>query len=156
MPRLDAQDLLRLGQTLSQSSIYGEVAEATSRWMPTMWHSSVITMRWGRMPQMKPVGREPAEAAGTEPIKVDAWFVYILRCSDDSFYTGITIDVERRTKQHNAGSASRYTRSRLPVHVEYQEPQATRSSALKPEAEIKAMSRREKEALITRVAQRSR
>lgn len=78
----------------------------------------------------------------------DTWFVYILRCADDSLYTGITKDVSRRCEQHNAGTASRYTRSRLPVHVVYQESQATRSLALKREAAIKAMSRQEKESLI--------
>jgi predicted GIY-YIG superfamily endonuclease len=77
----------------------------------------------------------------TETVKADAWFVYILRCSDGSLYTGITKDVKRRSEQHNAGTASRYTRSRLPVQVEYQEPHATRSLALKREAEINAMAR---------------
>jgi len=89
-------------------------------------------------------------------VKADAWFVYLLRCADDSLYTGITKDVKRRTEQHNAGTASRYTRTRLPVQLEYQEPHATRSSALKREAEIKAMARLDKESLITRAAKRSR
>jgi len=78
----------------------------------------------------------------------DTWFIYILRCADDSLYTGITKDVSRRREQHNAGTASRYTRSRLPVTVEYQETQATQSLALKRETAIKAMSRQEKESLI--------
>ena len=80
--------------------------------------------------------------------KADAWFVYILRCADGSLYTGITKDVNRRCEQHNAGTASRYTRGRLPASVVYQEPQATQSLALKREAAIKAMSRQEKESLI--------
>ena len=78
----------------------------------------------------------------------DTWFVYLLRCTDDSLYTGITKDVSRRCQQHNAGTASRYTRGRLPVNVVYQESQATQSLALKREAAIKAMSRQEKESLI--------
>ena len=78
----------------------------------------------------------------------ETWFVYILRCADGSLYTGITKDVIRRCGQHNAGTASRYTRSRLPVNLEYREPQATQSLALKREAAIKAMSRQEKESLI--------
>ena len=78
----------------------------------------------------------------------DGWFVYILRCADDSLYTGITKDLVRRCKQHNAGTASRYTRSRLPVKQEYQEPQATQSLALKRELAIKALSRQKKESLI--------
>ena len=73
----------------------------------------------------------------TDP-SAETWFVYILQCGDGSLYTGITKDVSRRCERHNAGSASRYTRSRLPVIVIYQESQATRSLALKREAAIKA------------------
>jgi UV DNA damage endonuclease len=78
----------------------------------------------------------------------DAWFVYLLRCADGSLYAGITNDLPRRCEQHNAGTASRYTRSRLPVALVYQEPQGSRSLALKREAAIKALSRQEKESLI--------
>ena len=84
----------------------------------------------------------------------DKWFVYMLRCGDGSLYTGITKDVRRRCEQHNAGTASRYTRSRLPVALVYQEPQASRSLALKREAAIKAMSRLEKESLIRQAGRR--
>ena len=80
--------------------------------------------------------------------QADTWFVYILRCADGSLYTGITKDVNRRSEQHNAGTASRYTRGRLPVSVAYQESQATQSLALKREMAIKAMSRQEKESLM--------
>src|SRR5438552_8797145 len=72
------------------------------------------------------------------------WFVYLLRCADGSLYTGITNDVPRRIEQHNAGTASRYTRSRLPVILVYQESQASRSHALKRELAIKGLSRQEK------------
>ena len=78
----------------------------------------------------------------------DTWFVYIMRCADNSLYTGITKDVDRRCKQHNAGTASRYTRGRLPVSLEYQEEQPNQSMALKRELAIKTLSRREKESLI--------
>jgi predicted GIY-YIG superfamily endonuclease len=71
-----------------------------------------------------------------------------IRRGNNSLYTGITKDVIRRCEQHNAGTASRYTRGRLPVSVVYQEPQATRSLASKREAAIKAMSRQGKESLI--------
>ncbi len=77
-----------------------------------------------------------------------AWFLYVVRCTDGSLYTGITTDVARRTKQHNAGTASRYTRSRLPVELVYQELQSNRSAALKRELAVKAMSREKKESLI--------
>lgn len=76
------------------------------------------------------------------------WLVYILRCADDTLYTGITNELIRRCDQHNAGTASRYTRSRLPVVVVYQEAQATRSLALKRELAIKALSRQQKELLV--------
>src|SRR5947209_1249192 len=78
----------------------------------------------------------------------EKWVVYILRCADGSLYTGITKDVKRRCQQHNAGTASRYTRSRLPVKLVYRENHASQSSALKREAAIKAMTRREKLAMI--------
>ena len=77
-----------------------------------------------------------------------AWFVYVVRCADGSLYTGIAKDVNRRCKQHNAGTASRYTRSRLPVKLVYQETADSRSLALKREVAIKAMTRAEKLALI--------
>ena len=78
----------------------------------------------------------------------DTWFVYVVRCADDSLYTGVTKDVSRRCEQHNAGTASRYTRSRLPVSLAYHEASASQSLALKRELKIKAMSRQEKEVLI--------
>ena len=81
----------------------------------------------------------------------EKWFVYILRCDDDTLYTGITNDLTRRCDQHNAGTASRYTRSRLPVALAYQEVQASRSHALKRELAIKARSRQQKETLINTV-----
>ena len=76
------------------------------------------------------------------------WFVYILRCSDGSLYTGITKDLIRRCDQHNAGTAARYTRSRLPVELVYDECQPNRSLSLKRELAIKALSRQQKELLI--------
>lgn len=77
-----------------------------------------------------------------------AWIVYLLRCRDGSLYTGITNDLPRRIEQHNDGTASRYTRSHLPVVLVYQELQASRSLALKRELAIKALSRLEKESMI--------
>ncbi len=79
---------------------------------------------------------------------VNGWFVYLLRCADDSLYTGITTDVRRRCDQHNAGTASRYTRSRLPIRLVYEEVLTNRSLALKREAAMKTLSRMEKESLI--------
>ncbi len=78
----------------------------------------------------------------------ERWIVYILRCGDGSLYTGITNDLSRRYEQHNDGTASRYTRSRLPVALVYQEAQDSRRVALKRELAIKAMTRKAKETLI--------
>ena len=80
--------------------------------------------------------------------KIENWFVYMVRCADGSLYTGITKDVIRRCQQHNAGTASRYTRSRRPVRLVYQEAHPSQSSALKREAAIKAMTRQSKLAMI--------
>jgi len=84
----------------------------------------------------------------TDEAQAERWFIYILRCADGSLYTGITKDLDRRLEQHNAGTASRYTRSRLPVTLECHEEQPNQSLALKREVAIKAMSRQEKESLI--------
>jgi putative endonuclease len=81
---------------------------------------------------------------------VSAAYVYLLRCGDGSLYCGWTSDPERRLRQHSAGTASRYTRRRLPVELALVVPVADRSAALRTEARIKRMSRREKLALIRR------
>ena len=75
-------------------------------------------------------------------------FVYLLRCGDDSIYCGWTTDVERRLADHRAGTASRYTRSRLPVEVAFVTPVADRSAALREEARVKRLTRAAKLALI--------
>jgi putative endonuclease len=77
----------------------------------------------------------------------DAW-VYMLRCSDGSLYTGWSTDVARRLQRHNAGTASRYTASRLPVELVYEVAMEDRSAARREEARIKALDRRQKLALI--------
>jgi putative endonuclease len=79
---------------------------------------------------------------------LSAWSVYILRCSDRTLYTGITADLEARLAAHRNGTASKYTRARLPVRLVYQEPHANRSSASKREAEIKKLPRAAKLELI--------
>lgn len=78
------------------------------------------------------------------------WYLYVLQCGDNTLYTGITNDLGRRIKQHNNGTASRYTRSRLPVTLTYQERCSGRSSALKKEYAMKQLSRKEKEKYIKR------
>jgi len=76
------------------------------------------------------------------------WFVYIIRASDDSLYTGITTDVERRFQQHCNGQGAKYFYGRSPVAVVFQEAGHDRSSASQREAEIKKMSRQKKQQLI--------
>ena len=75
-------------------------------------------------------------------------FVYILQCSDGSYYTGWSTNVSQRIATHNAGRASKYTRQRLPVRLVYSESQPNRRVAMKREAQIKKWSRVRKEALI--------
>lgn len=77
----------------------------------------------------------------SEEASPSPWTVYILRCRGGTLYTGITTDPERRLKQHNAGTAARYTRSHRPVEMIYQETHPDRSSALKREAAIKKLSK---------------
>ena len=72
------------------------------------------------------------------------WLVYILRCNDDTLYTGITPDLDVRIAMHNAGKGAKYTRGRGPVVPIYQEKCESYSYALRREYEIKRMSRREK------------
>jgi len=76
------------------------------------------------------------------------WYLYILRCKDNTLYTGITTDVEKRLNTHRAGRGAKYTRGRGPLELVYQEQCGTHSDALKREYQIKILSRQEKEALI--------
>ncbi|MBV8063569.1 MAG: GIY-YIG nuclease family protein [Nevskia sp.] len=76
------------------------------------------------------------------------WTVYILRCADDTLYTGITNRLEARLQAHQEGRAARYTRGRGPVVLVYREGARTRSAALRRELAIKKLTRRAKQALI--------
>jgi putative endonuclease len=89
-----------------------------------------------------------ADSTRTTKVQAPTWFLYILRCKDKTFYTGITTDLERRLRQHNEGTASRYTRSRLPVVRVYQEICADRSDALKRECAVKKFTREKKKLLV--------
>jgi putative endonuclease len=79
-------------------------------------------------------------------------YVYLLRCADGSLYCGWTTDVERRVAAHNAGTASRYTRTRRPVELAATLPVADRAAALREEARIKRLTRAAKLALIASTA----
>lgn len=76
------------------------------------------------------------------------WHIYIVRCSDNSLYTGITNNLEHRIKIHNDKKGGYYTRSRTPVKLIYEEPCDDRSKASQREYQIKTLSRKEKLALI--------
>ncbi len=77
-----------------------------------------------------------------------SWFLYIIQCSDDTLYTGITTDISRRLNEHNAKKGAFYTQNKTPVKLVYQEAMANQSAARKREAEIKQLTRKEKLELI--------
>ena len=82
---------------------------------------------------------------GSGPEALSAgWWVYILRCSDGTLYTGCTTDVEKRLAAHNNGRGAKYTRGRGPVTLVYREACGSRSAALRREAAVKRLSRAEK------------
>lgn len=78
-----------------------------------------------------------------------SWLVYIILCSDNSLYTGITTDIDRRFQQHATGSGAKYFRGRHPLQVVYFENDHSRPSAAKRESQIKAMNRADKELLVS-------
>ncbi|HEY3423814.1 MAG TPA: GIY-YIG nuclease family protein [Negativicutes bacterium] len=76
------------------------------------------------------------------------WYVYIILCSDNSLYTGITTDPERRFRQHTDGCGAKYFRGRRPLRIVYLEAGHTRSSAGRRELQIKRMTHGDKSALV--------
>lgn len=77
-------------------------------------------------------------------------YVYIIKCADDTLYTGYAKDVKARIAKHNSGNGAKYTRNRGPVRLMYSEVYKTKSEALKREYEIKKLTRQQKLALIRR------
>lgn len=78
------------------------------------------------------------------------WFVYIIKCSDNTLYTGITNDLKRRVNEHNNKIGAKYTRGRIPVKPVYTEKHKTKSGALKREIQIKRLKRTKKLELINK------
>lgn len=76
------------------------------------------------------------------------WHLYIIRCADNSLYTGITTDVERRLNEHNSGKGGNYTRTRIPVSLVHVESYDSKSKALKRECQIKRLTKGQKEMFI--------
>ncbi|MDD5450117.1 MAG: GIY-YIG nuclease family protein [Candidatus Omnitrophica bacterium] len=81
------------------------------------------------------------------------WYVYIVKCNDGSFYTGVTNNIDGRLKRHNTGRGAKYTRRKRPVTLVYAEKFPNRSAAQSREAEVKSYSREGKQKLIAGVAQ---
>ena len=82
----------------------------------------------------------------------NSWFIYMVRCADNSLYTGIAKDVERRIHEHNSDdtSGAKYTKARRPVVLVYQEACESRSAATRREYEIRQLGRKGKEKLLDR------
>ena len=76
------------------------------------------------------------------------YYTYIVKCSDGTYYTGYTNDLRQRVQAHNKKKGAKYTRSRTPITLVYAEESGTKSLAMKREAAIKKLSRKEKEQLI--------
>ncbi len=83
--------------------------------------------------------------------QIKPWFVYILRCADNSLYTGITLDLNKRLDEHNGieKNGAKYTQARRPVKLVYQESSSSRSAACKRECVIKRLNKQQKENLIS-------
>jgi putative endonuclease len=77
------------------------------------------------------------------------YFVYMVRCGDGTLYTGYARDPEKRAKAHNTGRGAKYTARRLPVSLVYSESCETKSEALKREYQLKRLSRRDKDLLVS-------
>jgi putative endonuclease len=78
------------------------------------------------------------------------WYVYMIRCSDASLYTGVTTDITRRFKEHQESKkGSKYTRAKIPLKVVYEEKHGSRSEAQIREAQLKKLEKKEKEVLVT-------
>jgi len=87
----------------------------------------------------------------TKPLnetKTKSWFVYILLCNDDTYYTGVAIDLDKRLELHKAGKGAKYTRAHGANKIVFSEQHKTHSQALVREAEIKKLPRKEKVKLV--------
>lgn len=81
---------------------------------------------------------------------MDEWYLYILRCGDDTLYTGITKDIDKRFAAHSEGKGAKYTRGRGPLQIVYRECCGTHAQALKREYAVKKLTRMEKESMLVK------
>jgi putative endonuclease len=88
--------------------------------------------------------------------KSKVWVVYILRCSDDSLYTGMTNNIDKRLAAHSQGTAAKYTRSRRPVKLSATSAKMARSNAMRLEIKIKKLPRAKKIASLEKHAERNK
>jgi len=102
------------------------------------------------MPSRQSSEAEPPAAEASQ--ETNQWSVYILRCADNSLYTGVTTNIRRRLDEHNGlvKNGAKYTRHRQPVTLAYQEIATSRSEACKREAAIKNLKKPQKEKLIAK------
>tara|TARA_B110000444_G_scaffold44942_1_gene40846 strand:- start:8690 stop:8992 length:303 start_codon:yes stop_codon:yes gene_type:complete len=80
--------------------------------------------------------------------KQQSWFVYILLCSDNTLYTGITNNIDKRLEDHQRGVGAKYTKGRSPISLLFKEKHPNRSSASKRESEIKSLTKKQKLTLL--------
>ena len=92
-----------------------------------------------------PIPKKQLQPIYSRPVD---WKIYIVKCSDDTYYTGITNDLTARINKHNSGKGAKYTKTRTPVQLMYSETVLTKSEALKREYQIKRLTRKQKEELI--------
>ena len=91
-----------------------------------------------------------------QDISVNPWFVYIVECSDNSYYTGVTTDIKRRLHEHNnTAKGAKYTRCRRPVALVYQEETDSRQNACKREYAIKKLKTTQKKTLVKKSSKAS-
>jgi putative endonuclease len=105
-------------------------------------------------PKYRRMLRGMKDTAGppTESGSPAAWHLYILKCGDGSYYTGVTTDIVRRVREHREGKASRYTRTHQPVALVHREECGGRSQALSRECAVKSLSRAAKDTLVAGAA----
>ena len=101
-----------------------------------------------RYKQMLEGMREKEKSEPQKKKRREKWFLYILKCADQSLYTGVTKDIERRFKRHSEGKGARYTRTRRPLEIVYREVCKSRTEALTRECVVKALPKAKKLVLI--------